>query len=109
MYMNDTELSLISSTTSIDIGKIMFTHSPAFDLSVGDACWARLDEVLTKVAQQSKHRPGLEVTFWRISVVLDGELSLKECLPKLAKRGRLTVLGDDYEVLYSSDEVGTSR
>lgn len=68
-----------------------------------------LDEVLTKVAEQSKHRPGLEVTFWRISGVLDWKLNLKECLPKFAKRGQLTVLGDDYEALYSSDEVGTCR
>lgn len=109
MGLNDAELRLISSITSTSIEKITLNHSPAFKLPVGDPYWARLDAVLTKLAERSKYMLGLEVAFWYFEGVWDEESDLAEYLPKFAEKGRMTVLSNNREVLYTSDDVWKRR
>lgn len=105
LYLNDAELDLISSITSTKIEKIIFTHAPAFELSVGHTYWTRLDDALVKLAERSKRKLRLEVAFRCVNGVWDDKPDLRKYLPRFVEKGRMTVLGHEYEVLYSSDEV----
>ena len=108
MYLNDKELTLISSITSMHIQKIIFAYSPAFELPVDDFRWIQLDGILTNLVERSKYESKLEVAFCSATRVLDRS-DLAKYLPRFVKKGRVTVLDHKYEMLCCSDGVQKRR
>lgn len=105
LYLNSAELKLISSITSTKIEKITLAHLPAFGLSLDHTYWTQLDVILVKLAEQSEHKPALEVAFRGVNGMWDEESGLRMYLPRFAEKGQMVVLSREYEVLYSSNEV----
>lgn len=103
MYMDDYELDFVSSITSTKIQKIILANSPAFELSVGHPYWRKFDGILIKLVEQSGPGHGLEVGFRGGEGVSD-KTDLRKYLPRFVEKGRIVILGDEYEVLYTSDE-----
>ena len=104
-YPNCAELKLISSITSTKIEKITLAHLPALGLSLDNTYWTQLDVILVKLAEQSEHKPWLEVAFRDVNGMWNEESGLRLYLPRFAEKGSMVVLSREHEVLYSSDEV----
>ena len=82
---------LISSITSMNIGKIILDLTKLTDFEVGDAFWAQLDDTLIKLIERPGYGIRLEVEFrgaWAIQPRQE-----KHYLPKFVEKGRVTVPG----------------
>ena len=87
------ELDAISSITSTNIRKIVFTQSPAFrEIPVNDTYWSRLDDILCRLADRLGCHL-LEVEFLRVQV---WRLNFEKYLPTFREKGlvRIVTIGD---------------
>ena len=101
LHANDAELDLVSSITSTKIEKIIFAHSPTFDLPTRHTYWAWLDDVLVELVGRSEYKLRLEMGFQGVYVAPSkkSESYLTKRLPKFVEKGRMVVLGPGGNVL----------
>lgn len=103
VHLNDAELNIISSITSINIEKITLSHTAAFLLSVGHTFWTQLDDILIKLIERPKYQRRLEVEF-RNTLTRGEQFDPRTYLPKFVERGRLVVRDPKGKLIYCSDE-----
>lgn len=103
LSLDDAELNLLSSITSMSVEKIILTHSTAFRLPAGHAYWAQLDHILVQLVERSERGLRLEVEFRDVSVTWRGDADLGKCLPAFLRKGGMMVSDTKNEVVYRSD------
>ncbi|KAF9645698.1 hypothetical protein BDM02DRAFT_3119791 [Thelephora ganbajun] len=104
------ETDLISSISSPNIQKIIFTQSHAFDERfVGDPSWPRLENSLCRLVDQLERKHRLEVEF-HVYNMEGGNVDFETYLPKFREKGRVMVLDRTTKmVVYCSDRVKQSE
>jgi hypothetical protein len=105
----DKGLNLISSITSTDIEKIIFSRSGALDRPVSGTFWTQLDHLLVELSERPRYKLMLEVEFRGTWNIEGKDFDRKKTyLPRFVKKGRMTVWDgwNSWHPIYCSGERG---